>query len=506
MTQDPNLTAPVPGEEISSRQVVRAAAWLAFAKVASYGLAFGGTIALARILVPADFGVIALSMAIMGIMAALLDIPVTTALIALPSPTDDEFNTAWTISIIRSIVVSVVLLAIAYPMGQLFSMPEVAPVIMVLALQMIIFGLRNPYFENFARSLNFTWDVFAEITSKIVQVAVSIAIALIWQSYWAFVIGMVAGTFASMIITYFAARKLPALSLRSPRRLLDYSIWLGLSMIVSRLTTESANLIAGRRFGQVTLGQLHIGNKLSSEISYLFLVPIMRSLFSAFSRLADDVNRFRAAYLKAQSATVALAMPVGFGLALVADPLIPFLLGPGWEEAVTIVQFYAPCTGLLLATGPIRSVAMSLSRTSLMLRRDAIALVVQVTCLLVGIWLYDFIGFLIGYVVSTFIATIINLFFLKSLLEISVVDQIKNFGRSILSTIIMIGVVLAVREVISFPDTAIGNIFTVAVLAGAGGLVYAVTHALLWSIHGRPEGVEQSVINVAQKVRLKLAR
>ena len=506
MTQPHTPTAPPPGEEISSRQVVRAAAWLGFAKLASYAIAFAGTIALARILVPADFGVIALAMAIMGILAALLDIPVTTALIALQSPTDDEFNTAFTISIIRSILVAALLLGIAYPMAGLFDMPEVAPVIMVLAVQIIIFGLRNPYFENFARALNFTWDVFAEITSKIVQVIVSVAIALIWQSYWAFVIGMLTGTLASMLITYVAARKLPALSLRSPRRLLDYSIWLGLSMIISRLTTESANLIAGRRFGQEALGQLHIGNKLSSEISYLFLVPIMRSLFSAFSRLADDINRFRAAYLKAQAATVALAMPVGFGLALVADPLIPFLLGPGWEQAVLIVQFYAPCTGLLLATGPIRSVAMSLSRTSLMLRRDVVALVVQVSALLVGTYFYGFIGFLAGYVVSTVLATVINLFFLKTMLDISVMDQVRNFGRSIFSTAIMIGVVLAIRGVISFPETVIGDVLTVTVLSMSGALTYAVTHALLWSIGGRPEGVEQSVINVAQKVRLKLAR
>ncbi|MFN3608090.1 MAG: lipopolysaccharide biosynthesis protein [Hyphomonas sp.] len=506
MNNDQTPTAPPPDHEISSRQVVRATAWLAFAKLASYALAFAGTIALARILVPEDFGVIALSMAIMGIVAAFLDIPVTTALIALSSPTEDEFNTAWTISIIRSVIVALLLLAIAYPMAQMFSMPEVGPVIMVLALQMIIFGLRNPYFENFARSMNFTWDVFAEITSKIVQVVVSVAIALIWKSYWAFVIGLLAGTLASMIITYFAARKMPALSLRSPRRLLDYSIWLGLSMIVSRLTTESANLIAGRRFGQAALGQLHIGNKLSSEISYLFLVPIMRSLFSAFSRLSDDINRFRAAYLRAQSATVALALPVGLGLALVADPLIPFLLGPGWEDAVTIVQFYAPCTGLLLATGPIRSVAMSLSRTSLMLRRDVIALIVQVTCLLVGIWLYDFIGFLAGYVVSTVLATIINLFFLKTLLDISVLDQVRNFGRSLLSAAMMVGVVLAVRDVLNLPDTALGKMATVALLSCAGALVYAASHALLWRIFGCPEGIEQSVVNVAQKLKQKLAR
>lgn len=493
--------------EVSSRQVVRATAWLAVAKIASYGLGFIGTIALARILVPEDFGVIALAMAIIGIMAGLLDLPVTMALIALPSPTDDEFDTAFTISIIRSILVSLLLLAIAQPMAGLFDMPEVAAVIMALTLQQLIFGLRNPYFENFARSMNFGWDVFTEVVSKTVQVIVSIIVALIWQTYWAFVFGLVIGTLVAMILTYVSVgKKFPRLSLGSPRRLFDYSIWLGLSMIVSRLTAESVNLIAGRRFGQATLGQLHIGNKLSSDISSLMLIPIMRSLFSAFSRLSDDIYRFRHAYLKAQAATIALAMPVGFGLALVADPFIPLLLGPGWEEAVTIVQFYAPCAGLLLATGPIRSVAMALSKTGLMLRRDVVVLVIQVTALITGTWLYGFTGFLASYAVSTVIATVINFFFLKGLLDISIVDQVKNFSRSILSTAVMIGVVLAMRPVVGFPDTSVGNFLTVACLASTGALAYGAAHYLLWAISGRPEGVEQALMNVAEKGKGKLAR
>ncbi|MFN4184084.1 MAG: oligosaccharide flippase family protein [Hyphomonas sp.] len=506
MTDNKNLTAAEPDHEVSSRSVLRATAWLAFAKLASYGLGFIGTIALARILVPEDFGVIALSMAIIGIMSGLLDLPVTTALIALSSPTDDEFNTAWTISIIRSILISLLLLVIAQPMALLFDMPEVSAVIMVLTLQAMIFGLRNPYFENFARQMNFSWDVFSEIISKVVQVLVSVVVALIWKSYWAFVIGLLAGTLASMIITYVSVRQLPSLSLRSPRRLFDYSIWLGLSMIVSRLTAESVNLIAGRRFGQATLGQVHIGNKLSSDISYLMLIPIMRSLFSAFSRLTDDIYRFRHAYLKAQAATFALAMPVGFGLALIADPFIPLLLGPGWEEAVTIVQFYAPCAGLLLATGPIRSVAMALSRTSLMLRRDVVVLIVQVSCLLLGTWLYGFTGFLASYAISTVIATVINLFFLKGLIQISILDQVRNFIRSMLSTLVMIGAVLAVRQVITFPDTGLWNLLTVALLCLAGAVAYAGAHIAFWIVSGRPEGVEQTVFNVAQKLKPKLAR
>ena len=493
-----------PEGEVSSRQVVRATAWLAFAKLASYGLGFIGTIALARILVPEDFGVIVLAMAIIGIMSGLLDLPVTQALIALPAPTEDEFDTAWSLSIVRAALVTLLLVAIAYPMALIFNMPEITMVIIALTAQPIIFALRNPYFENFARNLNFTWDVWTEIVSKTVQVVATVVIALIWKTYWAFVIGNIAGTLAAMIMTYVVVPRLPSWSLRSWRRLFDYSIWLGLSMIVSRFTTDSVNLIAGRQFGQATLGQLHIGNKLSSDISYLILIPVMRSLFSAFSRLAEDMNRFRAAYLKAQAATLAVAMPVGFGLALVADRLVPLLLGPGWEQAITIVQFYAPCAGLLLATGPIRSVAMSLGRTGMMLRRDVAGLVVQVTCLVIGTWLYDFTGFLAGYALSTVIGTGINLVFLKGLLQISVADQLRNCSRSILSTLIMVAVVAGLRHAINLPETILGDIIHIALLGLTGALVYTAAHISLWIVSGRPDGAEQTAFALTS--RLKLSR
>lgn len=490
---------PENRREVSSAQVMRAAAWLSLAKIASYAAAFLSTIILARILVPSDFGVIAISMAIVGIAAGLLDLPVTSALIALDSPTEDEFNTAWTISILRSILVSVIILAAAHPLAMVFNMPEITPVVMALTGQTMIFGLRNPYFENFARSLNFSWDVLAEVSAKVVQVIVSISAALIWKSYWAFVAGMLAGALVSMMVTYIAARRMPKLSLRSPRRLFGYSVWLGLSMIVNRLNQDAAYLISGRLFGQAILGQLHVGNKLSSEISHLILTPIIRSLFSAFSRLADDMHRFRAAYLKAQSATMALSLPLGAGLALVADPLIPLMLGPNWKEAVTIVQFYAPCTGLLLAAGPIRSVAMSLSRTKLMLGRDILNFVIRVSCLITGTLLFGFIGLLGSYAVSTLIATVINLIFLKRLIQISILDQVSSFGRSILSTLLMVGVVLAVRQMINFPDSVPGNILTVGVLAACGMLTYASAHILLWTVHGRPDGIEQTALSFARK-------
>ena len=118
----------------------------------------------------------------------------------------------------------------------------------------------------------------------------------------------------------------------------------------------------------------------------------------------------------------------------------------------------------------------------------------------------DFIGFLAAYAVSTFIATVINLYFLKGLIQISIVDQVKNFSRSILSTGVMIGVVLFVRPFVEFQDSFFGDVLTVGILALAGALAYAAAHTLFWIISGRPEGIERSALNAAEKIKPKLAR
>lgn len=72
----------------------------------------------------------------------------------------------------------------------------------------------------------------------------------------------------------------------------------------------------------------------------------------------------------------------------------------------------------------------------------------------------------------------------------------SSFGRSILSTLLMVGVVLAVRQMINFPDTVPGNILTVGVLSACGMLTYASAHILLWTVHGRPDGIEQTALSL----------
>ena len=486
--------------DVSRHSVFRAAAWLTGGKIIGYGLGFISTIVLARILMPADFGVIALAMAVVGVTSAVLELPVTLALIQMGDPTDDDFNTAWTLSILRAIAIAILLVIIAHPIAQFFHMPHVGNVITVLAIQPLIFGLRNPHFERYARELKFSWDITNDLIAKLAQFMVCLVIAVIWKSYWAFVAGSLISTAVGLVITYIAYPKLPRFSLVSSRRLFGFSVWLGLGAMINQLNAQTGRFVVGSMFGQSSLGQFDIGSRLSTEISQFLLIPITRSLFSAFSRIVSDMDRVRAAYLRSQATTIAIVMPVGVGLGLLADLIVPLLLGEKWEPAVLIVQVYAPTMAMTVMTAPIRSIGMALDRTRDLVVRDCVALMVRVVGLLGGAYFFGFSGFLVAYCLATLVIVFINLGFLGKFTQVSIIRQLTNVSRSLMSVVCMVIVVFVARSFVGPFESPWLTGAEVGVLSVLGAASYFSAHCMLWHVSGRPDGPEEMGVRAIRSV------
>ncbi|KJS25997.1 MAG: hypothetical protein VR75_08655 [Hyphomonadaceae bacterium BRH_c29] len=503
---DQNQPAAVSEEAIVSPQsVFRAAVWLTGAKIVAYGIGFISTIVLARILVPADFGIIALAMAVVSVSSAVLELPVTLALIQMDDPTDEDFNTAWTLSILRAIAISIFLLVIAHPVARFFHMPHVGNVIMVLAIQPLIFGLRNSHFERYARDLKFSWDITSELLAKSAQFMACVAIALIWKSYWAFVAGVLISAIVGLVVTYVAYPQFPKFSLSSTRKLFGFSAWLGLGAMFNQLNAQTSRFVVASAFGQTSLGQFDIGSRLSTEFSQFLLIPITRSLFSAFSRIVNDAERFRAAYLRSQSTTSAIVMPVGIGLGLMADLLIPLLLGDKWSPAILIVQVYAPTMALTVMAAPIRSVGMALNRTKDLMHRDIVSFLVRVTGMVGGAYFFGFAGFLAAYCLTAIVIVFINLGFLSKFVDVSILQQLRNVSRSLISAACMAIIVMQAKHLVGPLHSPWLTGLEIGVLSALGAISYATCHYFLWHMNGRPDGPEEMGLRVARSLSRRQA-
>ena len=122
-------------------------------------------------LVPEDFGIVALATAYIAIVEGLTALPMAQALIRFRDADRSLYDTAWTLSVLRGVAIALLILASAAPVAGLMDEPRLITVILVLALRPLLEGLINPRFIDFDKDLDFSRPMMVRVGTKAVAVA-----------------------------------------------------------------------------------------------------------------------------------------------------------------------------------------------------------------------------------------------------------------------------------------------------------------------------------------------
>ena len=475
-----------------ARQVVNGVSLLLGGRIFANALGFVSTIVVARLLVPADFGLVALATSLLAIVSSLVELPTGTALIQLKDLNDNDFDTAWTLGILKGLAVCSMMLLAAWPMAIIFNDPRLIGLIAVLATYPVILGFRNSYFERFAREMKFSREVVLDIASKLASVIASIGIAFVLRSYWALPAGVLFSGIVTTLVSFILMPRLPRFSLKSFRRIFNFSAWLGAASVINQLNWSSDGFVIGRMLGPATLGQASVGGMFVNRIDEVTRAPLFRSLFSAFSRMQDDPVRLRGAFLSAQGFVAALLLPVGAGLSVVSAPLIRLILGEQWGLAGTVVAFCAPVAALTAMTSPAQPLALALGRTRTLFERDTIALIVRLPLVIGGVLIYGIIGNMIGMVIAGLVMTFVNLQLVHMILGVSIRRQLANVSRSLIASVAMYAALFPIVGHVTIDGDLIPRILSLGEVVALGVVIYFVTHIGLWAISGFPAGPEKT--------------
>ena len=193
---------PDTGESLSGR-VAKGAAWILGAGIAARLLGAANTIIVARLLVPDDIGLVAVATITMQLLQGISDIGVSQAVVKFRDADRDDLNTLFTLSFLRGLFIGLIL-AIAAPFATYFYGDErMLYAFLGVAIFPVIIGLYNPRFFEFERDLKFSREFIATVFNRVAGVTVSIAIAVIFRSYWAIILGMLAGASVQLCLSYF---------------------------------------------------------------------------------------------------------------------------------------------------------------------------------------------------------------------------------------------------------------------------------------------------------------
>lgn len=453
------------------------------------------TLILARLLVPTDFGIIAMASMVVGLIDVFLDLGVNLSLIQNQNASTDEFNTAWTLRLIQSALASSIIVVSAPLAAIYFHDGRVTDVLRVMALTILIAGVENIGVVSFQRNMEFGQDFRFSFLKRVISFGATVVAAFVLRSYWALVFGSILNRIASVALSYALHSYRPSLSLASMRSIWSFSQWALLRNIGAYFDNRLDKLLVGGRENSGVMGAYSLADEIAAIPSTELLTPLNRVLLPLFARQQNDLCSMKESYLLALAVQALMGIPACVGLNLVANEAVLILLGPKWLAAVPFIQIMvlinvAGAIGssggyVLLARGNIRTLSIytwvqififAIVTMLIMPRADALTIaIIRAAVVFMGLLIF---------------ARLI----LLELKNVHLWDLLNAIYRPILSSIAMYGILLMVSHsaILDFPIEAI---LAIKILIGA--FVYISCLALLWWLVGQPFGAEAYLLRKA---------
>jgi O-antigen/teichoic acid export membrane protein len=460
-------------------------------------IGIASTLILARILVPADFGIVAMASLVVALIDTLLDLGVNTALVQNREANRDDFDTAWTLRLLQSTLAAVLIALFGAPLAaEYFNDPRVVDVLRIMAITVLFSGFENIGIVAFQKNMEFGRDFRFFFLRRVAGFLVTIALALWLRSYWAMVFGALAGRLVGVGLSYALHEFRPRFSLAKFSRLWSFSQWILVRNLGNYGAQQTDKLVVGRRSDAGTLGAYSLADEISAMPTGEVLMPLGRVLFPAFVRVADKPEELRRAFCLALGVQALIALPAGIGLALVAPIAVPLLLGPQWLAAIPLVQVLALMNVALALSHSSGYLLLALGRVRLqaVLAWVQFALLISLTVLvfptsgaagIAGIRL----------AVSAVATILLFVLVLQAVPILKLQDLFAHTWRPIIASCVMAGLLMLITLPANWP-TAVQLMSEIAL----GGAAYVLTTLLLWRVSGYSEGAERYLLDT---LRLK---
>lgn len=460
--------------------------WMVCARLMDRSIGIVSTLILARLLVPGDFGLVAMATAIAGILDLLGAFSFDFALIQKAKAETRHYNTVWTFNVIFGIFCALGLIILAGPAAGFYHEPRLTEVMYVLSFSYIVSGFSNVGVVNFRKEMAFRQEFVFNFLKRIITFVATMTAAFLFKSYWALVIGMSVGRLVGVILSYLMSSYRPTFTLSASKELFHFSKWLLLNNFLYFLLHDGCTFIIGRIFGVTELGIYTVAYEISNLPTTELVAPINRVTFPGFSKMAT-VAEMSSAYLKIMGIITLMIVPVGVGLAAVAEPLILVALGEKWTNAIPLIQILALYGAIGATQGNNSTVWMALGRPRDLTINVMMFLAVLFPSLYWFISKFGIVGAGYAYLAAVLPTVVYGQLRMRSLLQFHWADLRDVVWRPVVATVLMFFAVRAIDHNLAH----LAPIVRLVCESIWGALWYSGTVLLLWALSRRPIGAEQ---------------
>ncbi|HVH69046.1 MAG TPA: oligosaccharide flippase family protein [Gemmatimonadales bacterium] len=325
--------------------------WIGGGKVVYAGLRILVLALLARLLSPANFGVIGAALVVVGFSAIFSQLGLAPAIIQRPLLERRHLEAAFSASVLLGVLLGITLWLAAPLAARFFHIPAVAPVLRVLAWIFPLDGLSAIAESQVQRELRFRWLATMEVSTFLVGYGlIGVGLAFLGAGVWALVAGQMAQTTLYTLI--LIVTRPPVLRLVPDRaafvELMYYGGGFTASKVANYFALQADNLVVGRWLGAAALGFYGRAYELMAGAPALLGEAVDRVLFPAMASIQQEAQRMAEAYHRGVALMALITLPASAILFVLAPELIRALLGPQWTPVVLPFQILA--LGMFLRT------------------------------------------------------------------------------------------------------------------------------------------------------------
>jgi O-antigen/teichoic acid export membrane protein len=328
-----------------------AALFYSFAgKYLSIAMQLIGSIVLARIIPPEDYGLFAVALIFAGFAAIVKEFGVNNYLVKQKTLSPEIISSAYGTSLVISSIVAISLFFLSYLLAQFFEEPELVPILHLLSLNILLSTFGSIIDCLLKRQLLFKPALITNVSSQFLSVVGMIILALNGFGVYSLVYGSLIQTISqSLIFQFFRPANMPLWpSLKKSREILSYSKFVGFTGVVNYFSAQFNVLLSGKFFTLEVTGLLSRANSTVSLFSKLFfeaLNPVIMPYMSMLNRNGGD---FIAKFEFLTKLTLSLSWPFYVILGLCAEPVILIMFGEQWAASAYFLKII--CVGVLLSS------------------------------------------------------------------------------------------------------------------------------------------------------------
>jgi O-antigen/teichoic acid export membrane protein len=382
---------------------------------------------LARILTPAEFGLVGMITVFIAVSQSFIDSGFSQALIRKPDVSENDYSTVFYFNIFAGLIFFLLFLLAAPGIARFYNEPELQPLVRILSLTLIInsFGLIQR--TILTRAIDFRLQTRITVSAAIISGSLGIYMALNGYGVWSLVWKSLTGYLVQTILLWYYSTWKPKLifSYRSFRELFSFGSKLLASGLLDTIYRNIYPLIIGKFFSAQDLGYYSRADQFNKFPSQNITGAVQRVSYPALSLVQDDPDKLKRGYRQVITTTMFITFFIMLGMAATAKNLIIVLIGERWLPSVPYLQLL--CVGGMLF--PLHAINLNMlkvkGRSDLFLRLEIIKKIMAIPVIAAGIYLGIYV-MLAGMALHSFIAYFMNSHYSGRLIGYPVAEQLRD--------------------------------------------------------------------------------